>query len=49
MSPTKEEVMKQIERLFSNTSVPAEETLQDLNEIRDQVDGLIDNLESDCG
>ena len=49
MTPTKVEVMKQIDRLFGNTSVPPEDTLEDLIAIRDQVEGMIDMIEEENG
>jgi len=42
-----QEVEKAIDRLFSDTSVPAETTLRSLRTLRDHLDCLIDAVESD--
>ena len=47
MTPSKAEVMKQIERLFSNTARSQEETLSDLEEISEQVQGMMNVLEDE--
>jgi len=43
----KDEILKQIQTLFSNTSQEAIETLEQLEEIRSEIDILIEALEAD--
>ena len=47
MIQSKDEVMKQIDRMYSNTAVTPEQTHEDLMEIRDQVEGMIQCLEDE--
>jgi len=42
-----DEILKQIPTLFSNTSQEAIETLEQLEEIRSEIDILIEALEAD--
>lgn len=41
----KEVILNQIRRLFSNTNQSREQTRRDLEEIRDEIDALIDALD----
>ena len=45
----KDQILRLVERLFSDTSVPVEVTLEQLEEIRDQVQSNIDAIKEDIG
>ena len=47
MSDRTDQIMKQIDNLFGDTSVPVQTTIDDLMEIRDQCENLIESCEAD--
>ena len=44
-----EEIKRMIDRMFGDTSVPAEDTRSNLSDIRDHVDVLIETIDETNG
>lgn len=47
MAATKEQIVKEVDSLFGNTTVPASQTRADLEYLREHIDSLIATLAAD--